>query len=230
MLCPLPPLSIISPSRESPDEGTPPSYTDDVIRCAITDASRFGPNFEAQLSGLLADAARWAELGVDFVQLREKMLAAGELSQLAKAMMAVLREHGGNTKLLVNGRADVALAVGADGVHLSSSPNGLTAAQVRQLFAGMGKGNAIVSTSCHSLADSIRARDAGVDFILFGPVFGKTVGRVLVADATGLDALRDVCEAAGGVPVLALGGVDEENAATCLAAGAAGVAGIRLFS
>jgi thiamine-phosphate pyrophosphorylase len=200
-----------------------------VIRCAITDASRFGPCFEAQLAGLLEDAARWAELGVDFVQLREKTLAAGELSRLAKAMMGVLREHGGTTKLLINGRADVALASGADGVHLTSSPDELTPAQVRQLFAGIGKSAPLVSASCHTLADAVRARDAGVNFILFGPVFGKTVDRVVVAEATGLDALREACEAMNGVSVLALGGVDEENAPMCLAAGAAGVAGIRLF-
>ena len=201
-----------------------------MIRCAITDASRFGPDFEAQLAGLTADAVRWAELGVDFVQLREKTLAAGELSQLAKAMMGVLREHGGTTKLLINGRADIALAAGADGVHLTSSPDELTPVQVRQLFAAAVKSEPIVSASCHTLADALRARAAGVDFILFGPVFGKTVERVLVAEAAGLKMLRDVCEATSGVPVLALGGVDEENATACLAAGAAGVAGIRLFS
>lgn len=201
-----------------------------MIRCAITDASRFGPDFEAQLAGLLADAARWAELGVDFVQLREKILAAGELSEMAKAMMGVLHEHGGTTKLLINGRADVAIAAGADGVHLTSSPSELIPAQVRQLFAVAGKSEPIVSASCHNLADALRARAADLDFILFGPVFGKTIDHVVVAEATGLDALRNACEAASGVPVLALGGVDEENAAACLAAGAAGVAGIRLFS
>jgi len=201
-----------------------------VIRCAITEASRFGPDFEARQAGLLADAVRWAELGVDFVQLREKTLAAGELSRLAKAMMGVLREHGGATKLLINGRADVALVIGADGVHLTSSPDELTPAQVRQLFARTGESEPIISASCHSVADAVRARDARVNFILFGPVFGKTVDGVLVTEATGLDTLRDVCEAAGGVPVLALGGIHEENATASLAAGAAGVAGIRLFS
>lgn len=201
-----------------------------MIRCAITEASRFGPDFEARQAGLLADAVRWAELGVDFVQLREKTLAAGELSRLAKAMMGVLREHGGATKLLINGRADVALVIGADGVHLTSSPDELTPAQVRQLFARTGESEPIISASCHSVADAVRARGARVNFILFGPVFGKTVDGVLVTEATGLDTLRDVCEAAGGVPVLALGGIHEENATACLAAGAAGVAGIRLFS
>ena len=201
-----------------------------MIRCAITEASRFGPDFEARQAGLLADAVRWAELGVDFVQLREKTLAAGELSRLAKAMMGVLREHGGATKLLINGRADVALVIGADGVHLTSSPDELTPAQVRQLFARTGESEPIISASCHSVADAVRARDARVNFILFGPVFGKIVAGAEVTPAAGLDALHAACEAAGKVPVLALGGVTGENTAACLAAGAAGIAGIRLFA
>jgi len=187
---------------------------------------RFGDSAVARRAGLLADAVRWAELGVDFVQLREKTLDAGELVELARTMIGVFREHGGTTKLLVNERADVAIATGADGVHLTSSSSELTAAQVRTLFAQAGSGEAVVGVSCHTLADVVQAREAGVDLILFGPVFEKRVGGELVSEGVRLEALRGACEIAGPTPVLALGGVDEGNASICLEAG---IAGIRCF-
>ena len=200
-----------------------------MIRCAITDGLRFGNSSASRRAGLLADAVRWSELGIDYVQLREKSLAAGELTELARAMMAVFREQGNTTKLLINGRADIALAAAADGVHLTSSPDELTSMQVRQLYARAGNALPPVSISCHSIADVERACAAGVDFILVGPVFEKRVGDELVSEGIGLQALREACAAAGVVPVLALGGVDEDNAVACLEAGAAGIAGIRLF-
>ncbi len=205
-------------------------YTDDVIRCAITEASRFGESAAARRAGLLADAARWTEQGVDFVQLREKTLAAGELVQLATAMMKLFRDLGSTTKLLVNGRADVALAAGADGVHLTSAPGELTPAQVKQLYARADKNPPVIGASCHFIAEVERARDEGADLILFGPVFEKRVNGSLVSEGAGLAALQHACAAAGATPVLALGGIDEENAALCVEAGAAGIAGIRLFS
>jgi len=226
----MPPLSIISPSRRKVCEQDSRRYTDHVIRCAITDGSRFGGTADARRAGLLADAVRWTELGVDFVQLREKTLAAGELVQLATAMMAIFRENGGTTKLLVNGRADIALVAGADGVHLTSAPDELTPKQVRELFAHAGSKAPVVGVSCHSVAEIERARDAKVDFILFGPVFEKRMSGMLVSEGVGPDALQRASDAAATTPVLALGGIDEENAALCIQAGAAGIAGIRLFS
>jgi len=225
----MPPLSIISPSRRKVCEQRPRRYTDDVIRCAITDGSRFGDTAEARRAGLLADAVRWSELGVDFVQMREKTLAAGELVDLATAMMAVFRENGGTTKLLVNGRADIALAAGADGVHLTSTADELSPKQVRQLFARAGRKAPVIGASCHSIAEVERARDEGVDLILFGPVFEKRIIGALVSEGVGLHALRRACAAAKGIHVLALGGVSEHNASISIEAGAAGVAGIRLF-
>jgi thiamine-phosphate pyrophosphorylase len=201
-----------------------------LIRYAITDASRFGETAEAQLAGLLADARRWAAEGVEFVQLREKMLAAEELMRLTEAILTIFRESGGRTKLLVNGRADIAIAAGADGVHLTSNSEELAPEQVRQLYAHAGLPKPVVSAACHSVADTERARAAGADLILFGPVFEKRIAGELVVGGTGLELLREVCAAAGETPVVALGGVTTENAAACLAAGASGVAGIRLFS
>lgn len=144
------------------------------------------------------------------VQLREKDLGARALLELAHRAAEVCERHG--APLLVNDRIDVAIASGADGVHLAGGSVGAT--DVRALMPG-----AIVGASCHTEAD-LAAR-AGADFALFSPVF-PSPGK---GPAVGLDALREAARA--GVPVFALGGVDASNAAACAAAGAHGVAAIR---
>ena len=199
-------------------------YTGGMLRYAITG----GQEIDAA-EACVAGARRWAEMGLEFVQLREKQMDAGEMVRVATAMVAVFREQGGRTKLLVNGRADVAVAAGADGVHLRSQPGELTAEQVRRVFAAAGAGVPMVSVSCHTLEDVRRAAGGGVDLILFGPVFEKRVAGRVVVEGVGMEALRETCAVAGGVGVLALGGVTEGNAGFCVEAGAAGVAGIRLF-
>jgi thiamine-phosphate pyrophosphorylase len=173
-------------------------------------------------------AHRWVREGVQFVQLREKQLAAGELVNLATALRAALREAG-HAKLLINGRADVAVAAGADGVHLTSQPGELTAEQVRQVFAKAGAAEPVVSVSCHTVDEVRRAAADRADLIVFGPVFEKRVAGVVVAEGVGLEALREACAAADGTPVLALGGVTWPSSELCIEAGAAGVSGIRLF-
>jgi len=189
-----------------------------MLKCAITS----GEGWAA-----VDHSRRWAREGVDFVQLREKEMEAGELVKLAMAMLAVLRELG-STKLLVNGRADVAVAAGADGVHLTSREGELTPEQVREVFRAAGAGRPVVGVSCHTV-EEVRRAAGDVDFILFGPVFEKRVGDVVVVEGLGLDALQEACAAAEGTPVLALGGVTWPRAELCIEAGAAGVAGIRLF-
>jgi thiamine-phosphate pyrophosphorylase len=201
-----------------------------MLRYAITDGARFGKDADARRAGLRVDARRWALAGVDFVQLREKDLDGGEVLELAETLAAIFRESGGATKLLLNGRADIAVASGADGVHLTSRSGELTPVQVRQVFAASGAEQPVVSVSCHTVAEVKRARDAGVDLILFGPVFEKRVGGEVLVAGVGLEALRIACEAAGSVPVLVLGGVSEETSADCLGAGATGVAAIRLYA
>jgi thiamine-phosphate pyrophosphorylase len=173
-------------------------------------------------------AHRWVREGVQFVQLREKQLAAGELVKLATALRAALHEAG-KTKLLVNGRADVAVAAGADGVHLTALEGELTPEQVREVFRAAGAGRPIISVSCHTLDEVRRSVGEEVDLILFGPVFEKRVEGEMVGEGLGLDALQEACAAAEGTPVLALGGVTWPRSELCIEAGAAGVAGIRLF-
>lgn len=195
-----------------------------VIRYAITNRSSFMGDESARAAEVLRLAVDWGEHGLDFVQLREKDMGAKALTTLAREMVAALGPH---TKLLVNGRVDVAVAAGAAGVHLTASPFELTAEQVRQVFAHADAGSPVVSVSCHTLADVDRARAAGADLILFGPVFEKRVDGKAVGEGLGTAMLRKACS--GPTGVLALGGVTADNAEECLDAGAAGVAGIRLF-
>jgi thiamine-phosphate pyrophosphorylase len=145
------------------------------------------------------------------VQLRQPGLAPKELLARCRALRDACARFGAT--LLVNDRADVALAAGADGIHLPA--RGLSASDARKL------GFPLVGVSAHAPEDVARAAQEGADFAVFAPVY-DTPGKT----ARGLDALREACRAAP-IPVLALGGIDAGNAARCLAAGAAGVACIR---
>jgi len=194
--------------------------------CAITDR-RYFERHEASLSQrLLRLVESWAAGGVDFIQLREKDLDAHQLQSLAGEM----RERIGRnpTKLLVNVSAPetavLALAAAADGVHLAGKPAPGAARSVRQSFRSRGR-DAIISVPCHDLDDIRVAVAEQVDLLLFSPVFEK-----LSFQPKGLEALSRACAEAQGTPVFALGGVTLANASDCLAAGAAGVAGIRLFA
>jgi thiamine-phosphate pyrophosphorylase len=200
-----------------------------VIRYAITDRKRLAADEPARRASLLALAARWAAEHIDYIQLREKDLSAVALEQLSCAINGTLRAAGARTQLLINSSLDAALASNAAGVHLTTAPGQPTLAEIRFRFADAGL-QPVISISCHTLEEVARARHEQADLILFGPVFGKTVGEIEVSPAAGLQSLRAACEAADDVPVLALGGVTAANTADCLAAGAAGIAGIRLFA
>ena len=204
-----------------------------MLRYAITDRIRLAANESERQSALLAQASRLAAAGVDFLQLREKDLSAAALADLALRLLAVLRTHQPAPRLLINSRADVALATRADGVHLSSSLDALTPAEVRALYAAAALPEPIISLSCHTLAEVVRAASTAPEnrptHILFGPIYEKVVGNQKVCEGTGLNLLRTAARAATPIPVLALGGITEANAAATLAAEAAGIAAIRLF-
>jgi thiamine-phosphate pyrophosphorylase len=164
-------------------------------------------------SDVLNCIARAAASGVEFIQIREKDLPARDLLELTRRAIELARPWP--ARILVNGRVDVALAAGADGVHLPE--NAIPPAVWRAIVpAGF-----LIATSCHS-AESEQWR--GSDFAVFGPVF-NTPGK---GPAVGLQALRKAVYASP-VPIFALGGIDETNAQSCLEAGARGIAGIRMF-
>lgn len=175
-----------------------------------------GARIEALLE-LLTEAAR---AGVDLIQLREKELSGREFYQLTAATVAAVRPLG--TKVLVNDRVDVALAAGADGVHLATSS--LPVAVARQLVGDQF----LIGASTHSLAEVHVAAAAGADFVVFGPVFA-TPAKLKYGAPVGLAALRAVT-AAAPIPVLAIGGITATNYSSVLAQGARGIAAISLFT
>jgi thiamine-phosphate pyrophosphorylase len=177
------------------------------------------------------DAARWATDGIDFIQLREKVMNTAGLIDLARSILEEIASvPGSRTRLLINGRADVAVAAGADGVHLTSHPNELTPEEVRRIFAHSTLREPVISVSCHRFDEVKQAHDSGANLILFGPVFEKRIANQHITDGSGLKALEAACLAASTTPVLALGGITLENTTACLSAGAAGIAAIRLFA
>jgi len=194
----------------------------------ITDRSQFDGDEPVRRRALLARIAEAARASVDYIQLREKDLSTRELENLAREAIAVVRENSSQTRLLINSRTDVALAVEADGVHLRADD--VAPHEVRRMLEvsahrPLATSHFFVAASCHTAADVYHAESEAADFAVFAPVFEKH--NATGTQSTGLAALREACRAK--IPVLALGGVTLENAASCLDAGAAGIAGIRLF-
>jgi thiamine-phosphate pyrophosphorylase len=152
--------------------------------------------------------------GVRAVQLREKDLPTDELYRLAGELRRITSKYG--AKLLINERADIALDVGADGVHLPES--GLSAEAAREIIGS----ERLIGVSCHSLNAARSAQKSGADFITFGPVF-FTPSKAAYGSPVGLELLA---EAAGtlNIPVFGLGGINESNILKVMAAGAHGIA------
>ena len=156
--------------------------------------------------------------GVDWVQVRDRTLEGEALLEharaVARAARAAARERGGSVRLIVNRRVDVALACGADGVHLGQ--DAMRPAEARALLGP----EALVGVSCHDAAELAEAR--GASYAQLAPIFpplSKPASRPALGLA-GLAAARNATE----LPILAQGGIDPSRAAAAVAAGAAGVA------
>jgi thiamine-phosphate pyrophosphorylase len=186
----------------------------------ITDQTQFAGDEASRRRALLGKIAEAARCNVDFIQLREKDLCGRELEALAREAVRRVRRNSSRTRLLINSRTDVAIACGADGAHLRSED--VLPGEVRAEWRHSLSVAPVISVSCHSPAEVARAAAEEADLAVFAPVFEKQG-----SSAAGLDALRAACE--HPIKVLALGGVTLENARACVEAGAAGVAGIRLF-
>jgi len=189
-----------------------------VQLCYITARRQFTDDETANRYQLLDKIAEAAQANVDYIQLRERDLPTAELEPLARQALHAIR--GTRTRLLINSRTDVALAVGAHGVHIRSDD--ISPAEVRSILPAQIARDFVISVACHSVDDVRHAASAGATFALLAPIFEKNDASVL-----GLDALRQA--ASISIPVFALGRVTLENAQACREAGASGLAAIRLF-
>jgi len=162
----------------------------------------------------MAHVAHWIGEGVELVQIRERDLPVRDLAALTRKVLRIPNLRG--TKILVNDRADVAIACKAHGVHLrdgSVSP---------EKFA---RPDFLVTVSCHRIEDAPKA--AGASFVLLAPIF-RPLSKEDHRPVLGTRAIKEFTRSST-TPVLALGGITQENAQACIDAGAAGIAGITYF-
>jgi thiamine-phosphate pyrophosphorylase len=204
----------------------------------ITDRAAFPGNERTRQRRVLDKIAEAAVCRVDYIQLREKDLSARELESLACEAIAIIRklktkDPEQKTAMLLNSRTDIALASHTDGVHLRSDDVSPEDVRIAWKLEGQACGagalarepsprEPVIGVSCHSPEEVAQAAANRATFAVFGPVFQKK-------DSTpvGLGILTHACRT--NIPVFALGGVTVQNAVACLHAGAAGIAGIRLF-
>ena len=175
---------------------------------AITDRKQFVRPFEEQIKRML-------DKGIRMFQLREKDLPSDELFFLAEKMFHLLQ--GYDAIFLINDRVDIAVASGANGVHLPEKS--IPVEVVKHKFPDL-----IVGKSCHSLEGALKAQEKGADYITFSPIFSSP-GK---GNPVGIEKLKEVVDRVS-IPVYALGGINESNIKEVLETGVFGVAGIRLF-
>jgi thiamine-phosphate pyrophosphorylase len=184
-----------------------------------------------QIEALLERLSTAAAAGIDWIQLREKDLSGKELASFTRAAVAQTKQinegHGTLTRIIVNDRLDVAVSEHSGGVHLGE--HSLPVHDVCNWLAAKPnlaeRDKFMVGVSCHSVQAA--AARGGADYIFFGPVFA-TPSKTSFGAPQGLQRLAEACSAVT-IPVLAIGGITLDNASDCFAAGAAGIAAIRLF-
>lgn len=184
-----------------------------MLRYYITDRRAAGG-----IESLLGCVELAVATGVERIQIREKDLTGRELCELTRRVVVLAR---GSTRILVNDRMDIALAAGAHGVHLPAK------SVAPAVLRGVAPEGFVIGVSTHSADEVRKAEQEGADFVVFGPVFA-TASKAEYGPPQGVDRLREAARAVR-IPLLALGGVTEANAAACVTAGAAGIAGISLF-
>jgi thiamine-phosphate pyrophosphorylase len=220
------------------------------LLCYVTDRSLFAAEPAPAHRILLKKIAAAAAAGVDWIQVREKDLSGKESSALAREAMTLAANRAGGdsrgdqpsegisprvstsaqpkatrVRIIVNDRLDIALATDAGGVHLGEQS--LPPRQAVRLLQWLERQDFLIGASCHSPEAAKEAERGGADYLFFGPVFA-TPSKAAYGAPQGLDRLSEVCGAVT-LPVLAIGGITQENAAACLSAGASGIAAIRLF-
>jgi len=198
------------------------------LLCYVTDRRALAA--EPSLSTLIHKIREIAVSGVDWIQIREKDLPPKELAALAQEALPVSGTSPASLRVLINDRVDVAIALRAGGVHLGH--RSLPIVEAKRIIAD-AKRNRVVAedflagVSCHSLEEARVAERGGADYIFFGPTFA-TPSKEEFGAPQGVERLAEVCRAIT-VPVWAIGGITVETTGACRAAGAAGIAAIRLF-
>ena len=201
------------------------------ILCYVTDRRAFSKDHELDArEALLHKIQEAAAAGVDWIQVREKDLSGKECAALTSAAIERVARRSprkqGTTRILVNDRLDVALSQAAGGVHLGE--NSLPVEKARKLAdSRIRPQDFLIGVSCHSVEAATAAAKGGANYIFFGPVFA-TPSKAAYGAPQGLARLAEVCRAVS-LPVVAIGGITLDNAASCLSAGASGIAAIRLF-
>lgn len=184
----------------------------------ITEGNLTAEKFDEKKVQTLEIIKTAVENDISLIQIREKNLTARLVFRLASEAAKILKNS--NTKLLVNDRADIALAANADGVHLTESS--VSSEIIRRAFPK----NFIIGVSTHSVAGAEKAKKQSADFVTFSPVFASP-GK---GERQGLEKLKEVCATLKPFPVIALGGVDETNYESVLRSGAGGFAAIRFLN
>jgi thiamine-phosphate pyrophosphorylase len=202
-----------------------------VLLCYVTDRSSLsGVASAEQREPLLHKIETAANAGIDWIQIREKNLSGKDCTLFTREAIRRTTQSpdskGSPTRILVNDRLDAALAENAGGVHLGE--NSLPLAEAKRLLDAQSEiRDFLIGVSCHTLEAAKSAASGGADYLFFGPVF-TTPSKAAFGSPQGLERLAKVCRAVS-IPVLAIGGITLANASSCLAAGASGIAAIRLF-
>lgn len=191
------------------------------VLCLVTDGSLTADDPAEIVDAAVRRIRRAAEAGVDLIQVRERRLDDGALVAFVRRI--IVEAAGAGSRVLVNDRADIAVAAGAAGVHLRGTSYG--AAEARQVAGD----RALIGRSVHSVDEAVSAeRGGGLDYLVFGTVF-PTGSKPPAHQPAGVQALEAVCRAVR-LPVLAIGGITADRAGAVAAAGAAGVAAIGMFA
>ena len=157
-----------------------------------------------------------ARADVDFIQVREPNLSAGSLASYVRRLL-----RAGGPRILINDRADVAIACGAAGVHLRG--HSVSPGVIRRIAPP----DFVITVACHDAEAVTRAAEEGADYAVLAPIF-TPLSKAATRPPLGLDGLAEIAVRAK-IPVIALGGITLGNASLCMKAGAAGIAGITLF-
>lgn len=187
----------------------------------ITEGISTPENFEFEKARILKIIKLAVEANIDLIQIREKQISARLISELTSEAVKIALNS--LTKIIVNDRADIAVAANADGVHLTA--NSISTEAIRRCFPKPF----IIGVSAHSVSEVKNAKNEGASFATFSPIFA-TESKANYGAPQGLEKLSEVCSKIDEFPIVALGGVNKNNFAKALEHGASGFAAIRFLN